>query len=235
MPVSQSIGPIVFAENPEPRCPCVLLLDTSGSMTGRPIHELNKGVHAFCQEVMKDPVADRRVDVAVITFDTTVRLVADFANVSRLAVPTLIANGFTHMGEGINKALDLLQQRKALYRQNGIAYYRPWVLMITDGEPQEEAPQIIEAATRRLRDEEATNKVAFFAVGVQDANMTRLEQIVTRAPVKLRGLEFNEMFVWLSSSMQMVVSAGVSQDDPRLAAVPAALGGQRPLGRPGEG
>ena len=30
-----------FASNPEPRCPCILLLDVSGSMNGRPINELN--------------------------------------------------------------------------------------------------------------------------------------------------------------------------------------------------
>ncbi|HHJ3527691.1 TPA: hypothetical protein ACQJSE_004482, partial [Escherichia coli] len=29
------------ASNPEPRCPCILLLDVSGSMNGRPINELN--------------------------------------------------------------------------------------------------------------------------------------------------------------------------------------------------
>ena len=32
---------VEFAENPEPRCPCVLLLDTSASMTGTPIQALN--------------------------------------------------------------------------------------------------------------------------------------------------------------------------------------------------
>jgi uncharacterized protein with von Willebrand factor type A (vWA) domain len=30
-----------FALNPEPRCPCLLLLDVSGSMAGEPITELN--------------------------------------------------------------------------------------------------------------------------------------------------------------------------------------------------
>ena len=38
-----------FADNPEPRCPCVLLLDTSGSMAGQPIRELNDGIQAFKQ------------------------------------------------------------------------------------------------------------------------------------------------------------------------------------------
>ena len=36
-----------FASNPEPRCPCILLLDVSGSMNGRPINELNAGLVTF--------------------------------------------------------------------------------------------------------------------------------------------------------------------------------------------
>ncbi len=35
-----------FAENPEPRCPCLLLLDTSGSMAGAPIAQLNLGIRS---------------------------------------------------------------------------------------------------------------------------------------------------------------------------------------------
>ena len=30
-------------ENPMPRCACILALDTSGSMSGRPIQELKEG------------------------------------------------------------------------------------------------------------------------------------------------------------------------------------------------
>ena len=36
-----------FVDNPEPRCPCVLLLDTSGSMQGQPISQLNAGLKQF--------------------------------------------------------------------------------------------------------------------------------------------------------------------------------------------
>ena len=48
---------IIFAENPEPRCPCVLLLDTSASMSGQPIQELNLGLSAYFDELLADPVA----------------------------------------------------------------------------------------------------------------------------------------------------------------------------------
>jgi uncharacterized protein with von Willebrand factor type A (vWA) domain len=40
--------------NPEPRCACLLLLDTSGSMHGPPITELNAGLVAFKNELMAD-------------------------------------------------------------------------------------------------------------------------------------------------------------------------------------
>ena len=43
-----------FASNPEPRCPCILLLDVSGSMSGRPINELNAGLVTFRDELLAD-------------------------------------------------------------------------------------------------------------------------------------------------------------------------------------
>jgi hypothetical protein len=41
----------VFTDNPEPRCPCLLLLDTSHSMRGEPIRALNDGLVAFKDEL----------------------------------------------------------------------------------------------------------------------------------------------------------------------------------------
>src|SRR5437660_747271 len=81
--------------------------------------------------------------------------------------PILTAQGLTHMGGGIHKALDMVQARKAQYRANGIAYYRPWIFLITDGAPQGEPDGVVEQAAQRIREDEATNRIAFFAVGVE--------------------------------------------------------------------
>jgi len=195
---------VEFAENPEPRCPCVLLLDTSGSMQGDRIEALNQGLLSFKDELVKNTLAARRVEVAIVTFDSHVNVVQDFVTVDQFTPPILTAQGLTTMGAGINKSLEIIQERKSQYRANGIAYYRPWVFMITDGEPQGEIDEVIEQATQRLRGDESNKKVAFFTVGVENANMDRLHQIAVRTPLKLKGLNFVEMFVWLSASMSAV-------------------------------
>ena len=103
---------VEFAEDPEPRCPCVLLLDTSGSMQGMPIDALNEGLLAFKDELIKNSLASRRVEVAIITFDSDVNIVQDFVTADQFNPPILTAQGLTTMGAGINKALDILQDRK---------------------------------------------------------------------------------------------------------------------------
>lgn len=185
-----------FANNPEPRCPCVLLLDTSGSMSGPPINELNQGLQAF-KESLKDPTALLRVEVAIVTFDDSPKLVQDFVTASNFQPPTLTAQGGTDMAGGIQKALDLLRSRKEQYKANKVSYFRPWVFMITDGAPNAGW----EPAAQRIRDEENNKGVVFFAIGVEGADMGKLKDIAVRPPWQIRGLNFQGLFDWLSASL----------------------------------
>ncbi len=212
---------VEFAENPEPRCPCVLLLDTSGSMNGAPLQALNEGLQSFKTEIVKDGLASRRVEIAVVTFNNEIAVEQDFVTADQFAPPTLTARGMTHMGAAINKALDMVQARKSQYRANGVAYYRPWVFLITDGAPQGEPEDLVTQAAQRIKADEAAKRVAFFAVGVENADMDRLAQLAVRAPVKLKGLNFVEMFVWLSASMQRISQ---SQVDEQVALPPPGWG-----------
>jgi uncharacterized protein YegL len=200
---------VEFADNPEPRCPCVLLLDTSGSMRGEAIKALNDGLQSFKTELVQDSLASRRVEVAIVTFGGDVKVVQDFVTADEFTPPTLEAGGLTPMGTAIQKALEILEGRKAQYKANGVAYYRPWVFLITDGAPEGESEQAITDAVARIKADEAAKRVAFFSVGVQNADMKRLTEISPRPPLKLQGLHFVELFVWLSRSTQQVANSKV--------------------------
>src|SRR4051812_17415082 len=142
---------VEFADNPEPRCPCVLLLDTSGSMQGERIDALNEGLRTFRNQLVGNTLASRRTEVAIVTFNTEVVVAQEFVTADSFHPPVLIANGETHMGEGIHRALDLVKARVDRYRRNGIPCYRPWVFMITDGKPEGEDTKVMAVAGRRLR------------------------------------------------------------------------------------
>jgi uncharacterized protein YegL len=205
-PAKGRFAAVEFAMNPEPRCPCILLLDTSGSMGGDPIESLNEGLKQFQTELQGDSLASKRVEVCIYTFGP-VKKVVDFVSAGSFTAPKLMADGLTPMGEAINAALDALEARKATYKQNGVSYYRPWVFLMTDGEPTDD----VEAAAKRVREAEAKKAVAFFAVGVEEADMTALSTITTRPPMKLKGLAFAELFSWLSTSLQRVSQSQVGE------------------------
>jgi len=190
-----------FANNPESRCPCILLLDTSGSMAGLPIEQLNEGVITLKNELVSDPLASKRVELAVVTFGP-VHLEADFQTVGNFNPRNLTASGDTPIGAAITLGIDLVNRRKKVYKENGIGYYKPWIILITDGAPTD---SYINAA-QLVKEGEANNSFAFFAVGVEQANFTILKSISVREPLKLKGLMFREFFLWLSSSMKMVSS-----------------------------
>ena len=190
-----------FADNPEPRCPCILLLDTSGSMAGKPINQLNEGIRAFHEELLNDPLAKKRVEIAIVTFGP-VKIESDFHTVPNFLPQDLEANGDTPIGIAIITAIELLNKRKNEYKTHGHPYYKPWIFLITDGA----ATDNYIAASELVKDGESKNSFAFFAIGVEGANMSMLKQISVREPLKLQGLKFVEFFKWLSASMKMVSS-----------------------------
>lgn len=219
---------VEFAENPEPRCAVVLLLDTSGSMNGQPIIELNEGLKELDRVLKADSVASKRVEVAIVTFGGVVQAIDPksggrplsipfdaeqaFITVDDFRPPALEANGETPMGEAVRQALMLIRLRKDLYKRNGIEYYRPWIVLITDGEPTDAG---WEASADEVKREEAGKHVVFYPIGVQRANMQTLARFSDqRQPLKLQGLAFQELFNWLSKSLSAVSQSRPGEQVP---------------------
>ena len=193
-----------FFENPEPRCPCILLLDISQSMSGEPIKQLNEAVRALKQSLLEDDYASKRAEIAVVTFGAKVETTS-FVSPEKFDPPVFEAKGTTPMGQAIRTSLQMLRDRKALLRDNGMQILRPLIFLISDGSPTDSWVDI----PALIRDGEENKSFMLTAIGVKDADFAVLNELMhkkgkgqRREALRLDGLKFKELFQWLSASIK---------------------------------
>lgn len=205
-------------ENPTPRVPVVLCIDTSGSMAGAPILELVDGVNQFYDAINDDDDAHDAAEVAIVEFNSGSKLIQEFASVDRVQrISSIQATGGTSMGEGVNLALDTLDARKRVYSDNGVLYYQPWLLLMTDGAPNGSAAEL-ERAVQRVTELIGNKKLTIFPIGIgSNADMNVLARFSpTKPPLRLQGLSFKEFFEWLSKSVSRVSQSSPGAAAPKL-------------------
>ncbi|MEH6577384.1 MAG: VWA domain-containing protein [Amphritea sp.] len=203
-------------ENPSPRCACMLVLDTSASMAdglfglfsekgSSPIDQLNQGVQSFIAELQADEVAACSVELGVITAGGSVTEQLPFTTAMSIDYcDQFNASGGTPLGEAVEKALQRLEERKAEYKKAGVAYFQPWLVVISDGGPTD-SWRSVASRTCSLSEQ---RKLVVLPVGVEGAQMDILSEFSSRPALKLDGLKFREFFQWLSASMSRVSSSG---------------------------
>jgi uncharacterized protein YegL len=209
-----SLEDAIEIANPQhPHCATVLVVDTSGSMSGDKIRQLNEGLRYFKQDVESDELARKRVDLSVISFGKGVQTIVPFSSIDAFEPPNLAAHGSTPMGQALLDGMTAISARKSEYRTSGMDYYRPWLLLITDGEPTDMHPgdSMWENVVGELHRGEQDKEFLTFVVGVEPANMATLTRIAPpeRPPVQLQAGKFKELFAWLSKSQRKVSASKV--------------------------
>lgn len=193
-----------LTNNPTARVPVCLCLDVSGSMAGSPIEELNKGVKLFYNTILNDEIARYSAEICVVTFGGfKAECLSDFASLQIEPNPPLLrAGGLTPMGEAVNIALGKLAERKNEYKAEGVDYYQPWLVLMTDGSPNGDISQQRKAISEVNRLVNA-GKLTVFPIGIgENADMNTLAAFSPkRRPLRLKGLKFQEFFEWLSKSV----------------------------------
>jgi uncharacterized protein YegL len=215
------VGQLDFYRGEEPqnydqKCPVVFVIDRSGSMSGTPINECNKGLKAFETEVPKDATCKARLDIAVVSFGSDTVIERDFGLIEQASMPQLSISGSTKMVDALNVGIDMLDKRKKWYHETGQNYYRPYLILITDGAP--DSDQDVQGVAVRLKVLASGKHINFWPIAVQGANMSVMQQLSTYVkdneggngslpPMMLDGLEFVKLFKFLSNSFTKITNS----------------------------
>lgn len=204
-------------QNYETKCPLFLVLDASGSMAGVPIQEVNNALKEFQKDILGDYTTTQRLEVSIIAFNSTISCLIEPRAINTFEMPTLIANGSTKLVDAVRMAMSLAEKRKSYYKATGQNFFRPWLILLTDGEP--DSDQDVVGLSNEIRRSVDERKIHFFAVGSYNFNRQKLTQIChpSTPPQSIKGTKFLEFFQWLSNSMSIVSN---SQEGDKLTLPP---------------
>ncbi len=206
--------------NYDQKCPLVLILDVSGSMSGAPIDALNKALNSLKDEIIKDTMLSNRLDLAIVSFHDQAEVVKDFSLIDPdTNMPFLETGGRTNMFDGVNKAIEIIEDRKQWYKNSGQPYYRPIIVLFSDGTPTN-TEQEIEDLDQKIQSMSDDKKFMFMPFGVgEGADIQTLAKLAAQTEdqrlkekaiaYKLKDeTKFAEVFAFVSAS----VSASMSSD-----------------------
>lgn len=201
-------------ENSSARLPCCVVADTSGSMSGTPINQLNAGLKQLGDFVREDALAARSAEICVVSAGEPLVVAVPFTPAAHFHPPMLQADGGTPLAEAIVLAITATEERIRRYNHFDFDWYRPWILVISDGMANQSSA--IPVAVREVRRVENARLMSIFAVGTNREAVLRLNEFSVRPAEELDGFDFSKLFRWLSEHIIRVNHSmpGDEPDDP---------------------
>ena len=185
------------------KLPVYILLDTSGSMRGEPIHSVNVGMQAMMSALRQDPFALESVHLCIITYDNEARIFLPLthleqASFSDVEVPS---SGATFMGAALELLAQCVDNEVKKSTQNSKGDWRPLLFLMTDGSPSD-----LHAYRHAAEEIKRRNFASILACAAgpkanYDYLLELTNQVVTMETMDASA--FLQLFKWVSSSVSV--------------------------------
>ena len=206
----------------EPRpLPIFVLVDTSGSMRGQKINQVNLALRSMVTTLNEADDIRGRFQLCVISFGSDVTIVQDLADIDSLTIPELEAAGRTSMGKAFEVVKNLIEDRDTVSSRA----YTPTIVLVSDGIPTDCPRAISESGAyaeweplSSLSMQGRSSKCQRLALGIgDDADVDMLKTFIGNPIiplVKAKGAEkIAEFFNWVSMSTVARIKS-VKPDNP---------------------
>ena len=166
------------------RLPIVLCVDVSGSMAAvtengiKRIDLLNEAINRLINAIKENALFRHSADFAIVTFGNDCAIAQPFLMIDKMSEVNVDfeERAYSPMGQAIKVSLKLLNLRKMAYKQNGIRYDQPWLIVFTDGEPEgENASHEYDKAVELVNDYVKQLRLSVIKVAIgPDCNLSQL-------------------------------------------------------------
>ncbi|MCR4646750.1 MAG: VWA domain-containing protein [Oscillospiraceae bacterium] len=210
----------------------VLVLDCSGSMsikdseTGEPRIELVKRyAQQFVNTNLIADVDKEKVELCVITYDTDVRILKDFAPMTAISddFSSLEASGLTATYSALTVAVNAARKRRNEMLNEGVACFKPIIFLVTDGRPEgdnnmrEGCKKVLERYVDK--DENGKVRMRLIICGMDQCDMKEMNALCRDK--QLIGLQdasaLDDAFKMMTASLAAVSSSTVHDSEITLA------------------
>lgn len=181
-----------------PRCPVILLLDTSDSMPENYLDKILTGLNIFKKQIQPNTTLkiSNCIEVTTITFGGSAQIVQDSLKDQKFVVPELKLGGISAMGQGLDKAIEILEVHKTRYEKNS-QYLTPWIFLITGSMAADNWQEGVE----KIKDKIQTKQLNFLHVGVKDKKDKDFLEIIPNSFL-LEEFNFNPLFYWIAHTVK---------------------------------
>ncbi len=171
------------------------------------LSELQKGLKYFFGQIKNDIIASSAAEISIVTFDDYAKTLVDFCRIGdmpRDIIDTIGTGNETNMGQGLELSLDKLEESISLYKEYGVEFYPPWLVVMSDGYSTDEYE--LELAKQRLALACQNEGLIVVPIGIgKRADMNGLSQLAPdRTASKIYGVDFQGLFGQLSGYLDRI-------------------------------
>ena len=162
----------------EPRTlPIFILADTSGSMKGEKINELNIALREMLRALNEVKDIRGTFQLCIISFGGRVKVEQPLADIDKISLTELHANWDTPMGGAFDMVREMIEDRTVVSSRS----YAPTIVLISDGLPTDYSGTNYAQwdALRKLHQEGRSSKSQRLALGIgNDADFEMLKEFI---------------------------------------------------------
>jgi len=197
----------------KPRLSVLLALDHSGSMSGKPIKDLNTAYSRFIEQGRENKKTGSRTDIAAIGFNDDTRAITDWKQLDEADMDAdESAFGCTDIDKAIFKGLEMIDMKKEMDESRGIPPSAPVMILVTDGMPTSSIDRSVQEIKRRLGklDKNGLKTFIMLTIFVENSGLSQKEREAATATlarytdnvIVAENADYDKVFAFIHKSIE---------------------------------